>query len=83
MVLLLPARNEEATVARVVKRTPRHVAGHPVSCWVIDDRSHDATASRALAAGATVIQGPGRGLGAAVRAGMAAAVDAGAEVVAF
>ncbi|HET9443497.1 MAG TPA: glycosyltransferase family 2 protein [Acidimicrobiales bacterium] len=84
VVLVLPARDEAATVADVVARAPARLAGRPVRCLVVDDGSTDATADLAAAAGAEVVRlGAGRGLGAAVRAGLAAAVERGAAVVAF
>lgn len=84
VVLVLPAHNEEATVAEVVGRVPATVAGRPVRCLVIDDGSTDGTAARASAAGATVISfGANRGLGAAVRVGLAEAVRIRAAAVAF
>jgi glycosyltransferase involved in cell wall biosynthesis len=55
-----------------------------VRCVVVDDGSTDATAAVAATTGAEVIQlGSNRGLGAAVRVGLAAAVAAGAVAVAF
>ena len=84
VVLFLPAHDEEASVADVVRRCPTSVAGHPVTCLVVDDGSTDATAARAAGAGATVVaMGANRGLGAAVRAGFAWAVEHGAAAVAF
>jgi glycosyltransferase involved in cell wall biosynthesis len=84
VVLLLPAHNEEATVAGVVARAPAEVRGHPVRVVVVDDGSTDATASAASAAGATVVSfGRNRGLGAAVREGLARGVAEGAAAVAF
>ncbi len=84
VVLVLPARNEAGRVAEVVRRLPTRVAGRPTRCIVVDDGSTDATAAEARQAGATVVaHQPGRGLGAAVRTGLAAGVDAGASVVAF
>jgi hypothetical protein len=84
IVLFLPAHNEEATVADVVRRTPHRIADHPVRCLVIDDGSTDRTAERARAAGAEVITfEENRGLGAAVRRGLDEAVARGAVAVAF
>jgi len=75
VVALVPARDEEATVAEVVRRLPRTVAGRDVRVLVVDDGSTDATAERARAAGAMVLGvHPGRGLGAAVRTGLAEAL---------
>jgi glycosyltransferase involved in cell wall biosynthesis len=84
VVLFLPARNEETTVAAVVARTPAAVCGHPVRCVVVDDGSRDETAAVATAAGALVVaHGDGRGLGAAVRTGLAFGVATDAVAVAF
>jgi glycosyltransferase involved in cell wall biosynthesis len=84
VVMLLPAHDEAMTVADVVRRAPREVHGRPVEVVVVDDGSTDGTAVAALAAGATVHSlGRHRGLGAAVRAGLAWAVDREAAAVAF
>ncbi len=84
IVLFMPAHNEEASVGTCVQRTPASVMGRPVQVLVVDDGSTDATAERARAAGAEVISLPeNRGLGAAVRVGLTAAVERGAAAVAF
>jgi glycosyltransferase involved in cell wall biosynthesis len=83
VALFLPAHDEQATVAAVVRRAPAEVDGHPVTVVVVDDGSTDATAAEAAAAGATVVTTAHAGLGAAVRRGLAEAVAAGAVAVAF
>jgi glycosyltransferase involved in cell wall biosynthesis len=84
VVLFLPAHDEEATVAAVVRRVPELVGGRRVECLVVDDGSGDRTAEVAARAGAAVLAtGHNLGLGAAVRAGLAAAVRRGAAAVAF
>ena len=84
VVLFLPAHDEEASVAAVVRRVPSQVMGRPVTCLVIDDGSTDATAAVAERAGAVVVRvGANRGLGAAVRRGLAEALALGAAAVAF
>jgi hypothetical protein len=84
VVLVLPAHDEEATVAAVVARAPATVAGRPVRVIVVDDGSRDGTAVAAAAAGAEVVMvGANRGLGAAVRRGLDEAVRDGAAAVAF
>lgn len=84
VVLFFPALDEEATVADVVHRVPETVHGRQVIPLVIDDGSTDRTVERAEAAGARVISHESnQGLGAAVRTGLQAGVDAGAAVVVF
>ena len=84
VLLFMPAHNEEASVGACVRRTPAQVAGRQVEVLVVDDGSTDRTAARARAAGAQVLSLPrNRGLGAAVRAGMAAGVARGAAVIVF
>jgi glycosyltransferase involved in cell wall biosynthesis len=84
VVLFLPAFNEEDSVAGVMARVPASVGGHPVVPLVVDDGSTDRTAARAADAGATVVPlGRNRGLGAAVRRGLAEGVARDAAAVAF
>lgn len=83
ILLFFPARDEQATVADVVRRAPQTVLGHPVRCLVVDDGSADRTPEVAAAAGADVASLPHRGFGAAVRRGLAEAVRAEAVAVAF
>lgn len=84
VVLFLPAHDEEATVAGVVARAPRTVSGRPVEVVVVDDGSSDDTARAAVAAGARLVtHRENLGLGAAVRTGLADAVERGAAAVAF
>lgn len=81
IVLFMPAFNEEAVVGSVVARVPKRLGDHPVVTMVIDDGSSDATAERAQEAGAVVVSTPvNRGLGAAVRTGLALALDPSAVV---
>ncbi|MBW3602539.1 MAG: flippase-like domain-containing protein [Actinobacteria bacterium] len=84
VVLFLPAHDEEGTVADVVRRAPAQVGGHPVEVVVVDDGSRDRTAVLARHAGAHVLaHDANRGLGAAVRSGLAWAVERKAAAVAF
>jgi uncharacterized membrane protein YbhN (UPF0104 family) len=84
VVLFMPAHNEEASIAGVIERVPRRVAGHRVLCLVIDDGSDDCTATRARSAGAELLsESRNRGLGFAVRRGLSEAVARNACAVAF
>lgn len=72
LAVIVPALDEEATIAAVVARVP-----FP-SAWVtvVDNGSSDATVARAAKAGAHVVLTNKRGYGAACLAGMAANPDA-------
>jgi glycosyltransferase involved in cell wall biosynthesis len=77
VALAIPTLNEEAAIADAVRAIPRDVVGRII---VADGGSTDATAARARAAGADVIEA-GRGYG---RACLAAATAAeGADIVVF
>jgi len=77
-VAVIPAHDEETTVAEVV----RHTLEHTDRVVLVDDGSTDATAELAEAAGAEVLrQHPNRGKGEALRVGLRHAVELGAEVV--
>jgi uncharacterized membrane protein YbhN (UPF0104 family) len=84
IVLFMPAFNEEEAVGECIARAPSEIDGHPVEVLVIDDGSADDTGAVAEAAGATVIAlAQNRGLGAAVREGLAAGVERSAAAVVF
>ena len=73
---VIPAHDEAATVADVVRRAARHVD----RVLVVDDGSTDDTGALAAGAGATVLRlDPNRGKGAALVHGLATAREAGAE----
>src|SRR2546421_10079454 len=54
LAIVIPAYNEEGTVAQVVSEIPREAAGLLTEGIVVVDGSSDATAERATAAGALV-----------------------------
>src|SRR6202040_4409634 len=72
--------NEAEVIAEVVRSVPRTVVNQII---VVDNGSTDATAQAAMNAGAIIVSEPTRGYGRACRAGMNAAVKAGADIVAF
>ena len=78
IAIVIPALNEEATIASVVSRIPPSFAEQII---VVDNASTDATAELSRSAGATVIFEPYKGYGAACFAGFRAARDA--DVVVF
>lgn len=69
--IVLPARNEEATVASVVIQALRH--SDVAEVIVIDNKSQDRTAVVAAEAGAKVLRCDRVGVGAAMKAGVLAA----------
>jgi glycosyltransferase involved in cell wall biosynthesis len=77
VAIIIPALNEEATIAEVVASVPEKVADRVI---VVDNGSTDATAERALSVGATVIHERSKGYGAACFAGFRAADDTDALV---
>jgi glycosyltransferase involved in cell wall biosynthesis len=84
LVVVVSALNEAATIGSVVAGIPRRISNvSRVEVVVVDDGSTDATGAVALAAGADRIERHtgNRGLVAAFRTGVAAALDAGADVV--
>ena len=78
--LVIPALNEAEVIAEVVRSVPRTVVNQII---VVDNGSTDATAQAANDAGAMVVTQPARGYGRACRAGMNAALKAGADIVVF
>ncbi|MET4639068.1 glycosyltransferase family 2 protein [Mycetocola sp. 2940] len=79
-LIVMPALNEEASVADVVREVKAKLPG--VSCLVVDDGSSDSTAAVAQAAGAAVLRLPlNLGVGGAMRAGFKYALDNGYECV--
>jgi glycosyltransferase involved in cell wall biosynthesis len=78
--LVIPALNEAEVIAKVIRSVPRTVVNQIV---VVDNGSTDATGQAAKDAGAIVVSQPVRGYGRACRAGVSAALKAGADIVAF
>lgn len=77
--VIIPALNEEATIADVVRAVPLEIADEVI---VVDNGSTDNTAAKALAAGARVVSEPRRGYGRACHAGVRA-LDTECRTVVF
>ncbi|TAK76220.1 MAG: glycosyltransferase, partial [Dehalococcoidia bacterium] len=83
VVFVVPAHNEEENLPEVLAGIRRAAVPGSVSV-VVDDGSTDATAHVAEACGAVVVRhGENRGLGAALRTGLAVARDLDARVVVY
>lgn len=81
LLVVIPAYNEEASIATVVSDARRNAPRCDVV--VVDDGSEDATAARAAAAGAIVISLPfNLGIGGAVQTGFLYARDHGYQFMA-
>lgn len=83
VAIVIPAYNEEPTVAAVIQAIPRELAGLATEVIVVVDGSTDATADKAAEAGALVCNIPiNRGQGLVFKLGYWLARARGAEVIA-
>jgi glycosyltransferase involved in cell wall biosynthesis len=83
LAVVIPAYNEEPTVAEVIGEIPAQAAGLSAEVIVVVDGAKDATAERAAASGALVCDvAVNRGQGAALRLGYWLARVRGAQVIA-
>ncbi|UYZ14768.1 glycosyltransferase family 2 protein [Brevibacillus sp. WF146] len=83
LIIVIPAFNEEESIARVIGKVPRHFQHDvQVEVLVVNDGSTDRTEEVAKAAGVEHILrfSTNRGLGAAVRAGLKKAYELGADL---
>lgn len=80
---MMPALNEEASIAAVLQRVPRDIPGiASVEVLVIDDGSTDSTVALSRANGASVIShGRNLGVGAALQTGLNEAVRRGVDLL--
>jgi glycosyltransferase involved in cell wall biosynthesis len=85
LAVVVPVKDEEATLGDLLDRISRvRVPGYELRPIVVDDGSTDRSAEVARQRGAAVVRhAENRGLGAAVRTGLRAAVQAGAVVIAY
>jgi glycosyltransferase involved in cell wall biosynthesis len=82
VAIVIPAYNEEPTVAEVIGEIPAEVSGLPTEVIVVVDGAKDASAAAASDAGALVCDVPvNRGQGAALRLGYWLARARGAQVI--
>lgn len=83
LLVAIPARDEETTIADVVAGVPHSLKGvATIHNLVVDDGSTDATVERAAAAGARVVSHSGqRGLGAAFHSALRHMIEGGYDVL--
>jgi glycosyltransferase involved in cell wall biosynthesis len=83
LIILIPAYNEEETIACVLTGIPSAFTGiEQVFTLVVDDGSTDKTAAIARKAGAIVVShGQNRGLGCAFTTGLSEALKLGADIM--
>jgi glycosyltransferase involved in cell wall biosynthesis len=82
LAIVIPAYNEEPTVAEVIREIPNEIAGLQAEVIVVVDGAKDATAREAASAGALVCDVPvNRGQGAALRLGYWLARGRGAQII--
>ena len=83
LVVIIPALNEAVTIADVIGRIPPQMSGvDEIAVIVVNDGSTDDTVEVAAKAGAAVVSHRhNRGVGAAFRTGINAALSAGADII--
>ncbi len=83
LIVIIPALNEEATIAAVLDGIPEKIEGvDEIEKIVVDDGSTDRTAELAREHGASVIShNENRGVGAAFSTGLEAALEGGADLI--
>jgi len=83
LVVMIPARNEEETIAQVIRRVPRrNETASVVNVLVLDDASDDKTAKIAEAEGAVVLRSKQRlGLARQFQRGLNEALSLGADLI--
>jgi glycosyltransferase involved in cell wall biosynthesis len=85
LAVVVPAKDEAATIGELLDRAATvRAPGYRLRAFVVDDGSTDETAEIARGRGAIIVgHSENRGLGAALRSGLRAAVEADASLVAY
>ncbi len=83
LAVLIPAFNEEDSLASVIRSIPQAISGiSSIDVVVIDDGSTDGTAEIARQAGARVVRhAHNQGVGAAFQSGLRKALELGVDVI--
>jgi len=83
LVIIIPAYNEEKTIARVIRAIPATIAGvNQIQVVVVDDGSTDQTKALAEKAGAMVFRhSENKGVGSAFGSGLRTALGLGADLI--
>jgi glycosyltransferase involved in cell wall biosynthesis len=83
LIVMIPAFNEEQTLAQVIESIPKKIEGiSKTTILVINDGSTDLTATIARKAGAVVVSNPvNRGLAFTFRRGLDTALEMGADII--
>ncbi len=83
LVVIIPALNEEQTIAHVIQKVPRQITQtRDIEILVVDDGSTDQTTAYAQNAGALVVRhGHNLGVGAAFQTGIREALRLGADII--
>ena len=81
LIVIVPAFNEEKTIAEIIKRMPR-IQGVDLTPVVIDDGSSDRTAALARESGAVVLShGTNQGVGKSFHDGLTFAIENDADIM--
>ncbi len=84
LVVMIPTKNEQETIANVIDEIPKEIDGiDEIEVLIIDGASTDNTIENALAAGAVAAYSDqmNRGLASAFKVGIRLALDRGADII--
>lgn len=80
IAVVIPAHNEEASIAKVVEAIPKAIVHHVI---VVNNNSTDQTVENAFRAGATVLNEPRKGYGWACLKGIDFSIEMNCEIILF